>query len=122
MIATCSVGNSLPAAVARRSVPSSPTSVRLLWVKSRVAPLSGELARASARCWSVNEAEGEGDRAPLRLVLRNGDVRPTTRSASEEDMGGREKRDGSALDDVERPDREICSKFQVPSPPTGLAN
>jgi hypothetical protein len=71
VIAACSVENSLLPAVARRSAPSSPTSVRLLCVKSKVAPLSGELARASARCWSVNEAESEGDRAPLRLVVGN---------------------------------------------------
>lgn len=118
MIATCSVENSLlPAVASRRSAPSSPTSVRLLCVKSKVAPLSGELARASARCWSVNEAEGEGDRAPLRLVLGNGDVRPTTRSGSEEDMGDGSKRSSrrwTAVGDVER---QICSQ-----PSTGLAN
>lgn len=91
MIAVSSVETSLLPAVARRSAPSSPTSVRLLWVKSKVAPLSGELARASAIWWSVNEAEGEGDRAPLRLLLGN-DVRPTPRSVSKEDMAGREKR------------------------------
>jgi hypothetical protein len=73
--------------VANSSAPDSPTSVKFLWVRSKVAPLSGDCLRASAMWIWLSEVDGSGgDVVPF--LLGYGDVRPAARSASDEDIHG----------------------------------
>ena len=69
--------------LASSSAPSSPTSVRFLWAKSSVAPLSADLLRASVMWSLLRETDGRGDGAPF-LSER---ARPCEDSTSEGDMG-----------------------------------
>jgi hypothetical protein len=71
--------------VASSSAPDSPTSVKFLCVKSKVAPLSGDCLRASAMCIWLSEVDGSGgDTVPF--LVGYGEVRPAARSASDEDI------------------------------------